>query len=62
MGVLWATHLIDEAGPDDDVVILHKGCVRDRGRVAVRLAQHGARDLGELFAGLTRQGETGDAA
>ena len=27
IGVLWATHLIDEAGAGDDVVVLHKGSV-----------------------------------
>ena len=27
IGVLWATHLIDEARSGDDVVILHRGRV-----------------------------------
>ena len=32
IGVLWATHLIDEAGAGDDVVVLHKGSVLARWR------------------------------
>ncbi|MFY0022618.1 ATP-binding cassette domain-containing protein, partial [Acinetobacter baumannii] len=27
IGVLWATHLIDEVGDNDDVVVLHGGRV-----------------------------------
>ncbi len=32
LGVLWATHLIDEIAPTDRVVVLHKGafCIPDR--------------------------------
>jgi ABC-2 type transport system ATP-binding protein len=49
LGVLWATHLIDEIAPDDDLVVLHKGRVRARGRVAEVVAQAGARHLPEAF-------------
>src|SRR2546423_12070810 len=31
IGVLWATHLIDEAGAGDDVAVLHKGSVAAHG-------------------------------
>jgi ABC-2 type transport system ATP-binding protein len=31
VGVLWATHLVDEVAADDDVVLLHKGRVRFAG-------------------------------
>ena len=31
--MLWATHLIDEAGAGDDVVVLHKGSVLAHGTV-----------------------------
>jgi ABC-2 type transport system ATP-binding protein len=33
VGVLWATHLVDEVTPDDRVVLLHKGRVRFAGTV-----------------------------
>jgi ABC-2 type transport system ATP-binding protein len=33
VGVLWATHLVDEVADDDHVVLLHKGRVRFSGRV-----------------------------
>jgi ABC-2 type transport system ATP-binding protein len=33
VGVLWATHLVDEVASDDRVVLLHKGRVRFAGRV-----------------------------
>ena len=62
IGVLWATHLIDEAGPDDDVVVLHKGRVRGHGAVPALLAQHGEANLGALFARLSADGEAGEAA
>src|SRR6202049_525936 len=48
IGVLWATHLIDEASSGDDVVVLHKG----------RVLAHGA--LGEVVSG-TRGSDLRDA-
>ena len=33
IGVLWATHLIDEAAAGDDVVVLHKGSVLAHGPI-----------------------------
>jgi ABC-2 type transport system ATP-binding protein len=53
LGVLWATHLIDEAGAGDDVVLLHKGSVLARGTVADVIGQSGAADLREAFNRLT---------
>ena len=32
IGILWATHLIDEIRPTDDLVLLHKGKVVASGR------------------------------
>ena len=32
MGVLWATHLIDEARETDEVVVLHQGEIKAKGR------------------------------
>lgn len=50
VGVLWATHLIDEVQPEDDVVILHQGVVLDSGPAA-KVA--GSADLGDTFLRLT---------
>ena len=50
VGVLWATHLLDEIEPDDTVVVLHQGRVRASDR-ADRLA--GGRSLAEAFLELT---------
>jgi ABC-2 type transport system ATP-binding protein len=63
IGVLWATHLIDEARPGDDVVILHRGRVLARGPIEAILARHGGNDLAAVFAKLTAEtGEAGAAA
>ena len=53
LGVLWATHLIDEINDDDDVVVLHQGRVLQAGPVRAVLAATGASQLGEAFARLT---------
>jgi ABC-2 type transport system ATP-binding protein len=53
LGVLWATHLIDEIQEDDDVVVLHRGRVLQAGPVRAVMAATGAPDLGEAFAKLT---------
>jgi ABC-2 type transport system ATP-binding protein len=49
LGVLWATHLIDEIAPGDDLVVLHQGRVRARGPLEEVIAQTGAGDLHEAF-------------
>jgi ABC-2 type transport system ATP-binding protein len=54
VGVLWATHLIDEARPSDDVVILHDGRVLESGAVADVVARQRAEDLSGAFSRLTR--------
>jgi ABC-2 type transport system ATP-binding protein len=53
IGVLWATHLIDEANAGDDVVVLHKGSVLARGTVADVIGQSGTADLRGAFNRLT---------
>jgi ABC-2 type transport system ATP-binding protein len=51
--VLWATHLIDEVAPADQVVVLHQGRVRDAGPVPAVIERAGARDVASAFAALT---------
>ena len=53
IGVLWATHLIDEAGAGDDVVVLHKGGVLAHGGVGDVVGKSGGSDLRDAFNRLT---------
>lgn len=53
IGVLWATHLVDELRDDDDVVLLHRGRVAAAGRVG---AVRGAAPLAEWFLAQTGAG------
>jgi ABC-2 type transport system ATP-binding protein len=50
VGVLWATHLIDEIAPDDDVAVLHRGALLAQGRADAIAA---GRPLQEAFLALT---------
>lgn len=54
IGVLWATHLIDEVGDNDDVVVLHGGRVLAKGAVSDVVAATGAPDIGNAFTKLTQ--------
>ncbi len=49
LGVLWATHLIDEVAPGDDLVVLHQGRVRAHGPLEKVIARAGAGDSHEAF-------------
>ncbi|MBI6629147.1 ABC transporter ATP-binding protein [Pontibaca salina] len=51
--VLWATHLVDEIRPTDDVVVLHKGRVLTH-QPAAEIACSG--DLGDAFIAMTGEG------
>jgi len=53
IGVLWATHLIDEVAEDDQVIVLHQGRVLADGSVARVIADSGARDVRDAFTRLT---------
>ena len=53
LGVLWATHLIDEIEMSDDAVVLHEGDVMARGRVDEIIAKTAAADLKTAFNVLT---------
>jgi len=52
-GVLWATHLMDEVGLDDDVTILNSGKIVAQGGAANLINQHHADDISDLFRRLT---------
>lgn len=62
IGVLWATHLIEEVMPQDDVVVLHQGRVLADGPAEAVIAAHGGRDIAFAFAQLTGAGEREAAA
>jgi ABC-2 type transport system ATP-binding protein len=51
--VLWATHLVDEVWPDDQLAVLHRGRIRDSGSVPEILARTGTADVLEAFNKLT---------
>ena len=53
IGVLWATHLLDEISAGDDLVVLHQGRVLARGGVERIVAEAGADDLHSAFMQLT---------
>ena len=56
IGVLWATHLLDEIEPSDNLVVLHQGRVLAEGKVASIVDKTAARDLYSAFAQLTETG------
>jgi ABC-2 type transport system ATP-binding protein len=49
----WATHLLDEVEPDDDVVLLHRGRVLRTGKAQEIAAADGSGSLAEAFTSLT---------
>ena len=53
VGVLWATHLVDEVERADRVVILHRGRVLDAGAPGEIVARAGVPDIGEAFLSMT---------
>lgn len=53
IAVLWATHLIDEVRPDDDLVVLHRGQVAAAGSAASVLAGTGTATIHAAYAALT---------
>lgn len=61
LGVLWATHLIDEVSDSDDVVILHQGRVLSRGPVRDVIATTNATNIGDAFGKLTQTDAVVDA-
>jgi ABC-2 type transport system ATP-binding protein len=53
LGVLWATHLMDEVEADDRVVVLHKGVVLAEDSAAAIVARTGTADVRGAFVALT---------
>jgi ABC-2 type transport system ATP-binding protein len=51
--VLWATHLVDEVWPQDQVAVLHRGRIKGFGSVAEILSLTGTADVLEAFKQLT---------
>jgi ABC-2 type transport system ATP-binding protein len=64
VGVLWATHLVDEVAESDDVVILHEGRMLAHGAVGRIVREAGAPDIRAAFTQMTRgsQPQGGEAA
>ena len=56
LGILWATHLIDEVAEDDRVIVLHQGKVLANDRAETVVRQSGAADLKAAFTALTAAG------
>jgi ABC-2 type transport system ATP-binding protein len=59
IGVLWATHLVDEIRDEDHVVVLHKGRVLANGPSRSVIDEANARSIGEAFTSLTGDGKEG---
>lgn len=55
VGVFWATHLVDEVEPDDQVVVLHRGRVLFQGAARTMLGQTGTERVQDAFNRLTRE-------
>ncbi|MDG2364816.1 MAG: ABC transporter ATP-binding protein [Methylococcaceae bacterium] len=55
LAVLWATHLIDEVYPTDQLVVLHNGIIQITGTVDEVIAKVNADNLQGAFALLTQK-------
>ena len=53
LGVLWATHLIDEIADTDHIIVLHKGRVLFTGTLPGFLATTGAANASDAFRAMT---------
>lgn len=60
LGVLWATHLIDEIAPTDLIVVLHRGKVLFTGTVPEFLAKTGSDSVRAGFRSITGTGNGDD--
>ena len=57
IAVLWATHLIDEIYPDDQLIIIHQGGIRAKGMVDNVIKQAAAENINDAFFKLTQGAE-----
>jgi ABC-2 type transport system ATP-binding protein len=55
LAVLWATHLMDEVEPHDQVILLHRGSVLRTGLAEHVLAEAGAASMADAFMTLTHE-------
>lgn len=62
LGVLWATHLMDEVQDVDHAVVLHQGKVLASGTVDSVIKQAGASSIKDAFTDLTGRKVTEDVA
>lgn len=53
VGVLWATHLVDEVEPGDHVIVLHKGHIVAQDSAAALVAEAGVENIEQAFNLLT---------
>ncbi|PCH85178.1 MAG: ABC transporter ATP-binding protein [Piscirickettsiaceae bacterium] len=53
LSVLWATHLIDEIHPSDNMLVLHQGEVKAQGSVKAVCGGESADDISQAFQQLT---------
>ncbi len=60
LAMLWATHLIDEVVPGNQVVVLHQGKVRAAGDAGQVVEQAAAEDIRDAFTRLTKDGAPKD--
>ncbi|MCG8594301.1 MAG: ATP-binding cassette domain-containing protein [Kiloniellales bacterium] len=60
LGILWATHLIDEVAGDDRVILLHQGVLLANDRADAVVRQAGAANLKAAFTALTGGGAERD--
>ncbi|WP_425353845.1 ABC transporter ATP-binding protein [Ancylobacter gelatini] len=61
IGVLWATHIIEEIAPGDRVIVLHRGRVRAQGDYEDLLRRTATEDISAAFLSLVDDG-AGEAA
>jgi ABC-2 type transport system ATP-binding protein len=55
IAVLWATHLIDEIAPQDEVIVLHQGRIQLKGNSAYLLQHTQTESIGQAFHHLTQE-------
>ncbi|MDQ7089623.1 MAG: ABC transporter ATP-binding protein [Methylococcales bacterium] len=54
LAVLWATHLIDEIYPDDNVLVLHQGQIKANGSIPHVLKTSESKTISDAFHKLTQ--------